>query len=223
MRIIVTGATGLAGAELVRQAILSADIAEITAISRKPLDIQHPKLKTIIHTNFTDYSSLSETFKQADACFWCLGISQTQVSKEQYYAITYTYALAAAKAMLEAQPDITFVFLSGMGADSSEKSRTLFASVKGKTENALQKLPFQKLYIARPGGIIPVHKKQNPTLAERIFIPLYPLIKIVAPDSVITSAQLAKAMLHLAAYGNEKVIVENKELLDLLGVQLEEA
>ena len=213
----------MAGAELVRQAILSTDITEITAIARRTLDIQHPKLKTIVHTNFTDYTSLAETFKQADACFWCLGTSQTQVSKEQYIAITYAYALAAAKAMLEAKPDITFVFLSGMGADSSEKSRTLFASVKGKTENALQKLPFQKLYIARPGGIIPVHKKQNPTLAERIFTPFYPLIKKVAPDSVITSAQLAKAMLHLAAYGNEKAIVENKELLGLLGVQLQEA
>jgi len=221
--ILVTGATGLAGAEAVRQALLCTDVGQVTAIARKPLDITHPKLTTIIHYNFLDYSALDEVFKQADACLWCLGISQTQVSKQQYINITCNYTLAAAKAMLAANPAIGFVFLSCIGADSAEKSSILFARVKGQTENALQKLPFQKLYIARPGGIMPVHKKPHPTLAEKMMIPLFPLIKKFAPASVITSAQLAKAMLHMAAYGSDKVIHNNNDLISMLGVQEEPA
>jgi len=223
LNILVTGATGLVGAEVVRQALENTDIAQVTAIVRRPLDISHPKLKTIIHTDFTDYASLTEVFKSAHACLWCLGISPTLVSKEEYVTTTYTYALAGAKAILEARPSIAFVFLSGMGADSTEKSRTLFASVKGKTENALQKLPFQRLYIARPGGIIPIHKRLKATLTERIITPILPLIKAISPTSVITSVQLAKAMLHLSAYGSDKVIHDNKELISILGKQLAEA
>src|SRR5436190_24183802 len=106
MKIIVTGATGLVGAEVIRQAILDNGITEINAIARKPLELNHQKLKTIIHKDFLDYSSLTELFKSCDACLWCLGISQSQVSKEEYHTITYSYAVEAAKAMLNANPSI---------------------------------------------------------------------------------------------------------------------
>ena len=89
MKIIVTGATGLVGAEVLRQAILDETIEEITAIVRRPLSLQHPKIKTIIHQNFLDYSTLSDVIKKHDAFLWCLGISQSQVSKEEYQTITY--------------------------------------------------------------------------------------------------------------------------------------
>jgi putative NADH-flavin reductase len=99
-RIIVTGATGMVGSEVVRQAILDDEIEMVTAIVRKPLDIQHSKLKTIIHKDFNDYSNISDLFKQRDACIWCLGISQYQVSKNDFEMITYNYTVEAAKAML---------------------------------------------------------------------------------------------------------------------------
>ena len=143
MKIIVTGATGLVGAEVLRQAILDETIEEITAIVRRPLTLQHPKIKTIIHQNFLDYSTLSDVFKQHDAFLWCLGISQSQVSKEEYQTITYEYTIEAAKTVLNVNPEMTFLFLSGMGADSTEKSKTLFAQVKGKTENGLLKMSFK--------------------------------------------------------------------------------
>jgi uncharacterized protein YbjT (DUF2867 family) len=212
IKIIVTGATGLAGSEVVRQAILDDGIAEITALVRRPLPVQHPKLKIVLHDNYRDYSGLSDVFAAHDACIWCLGISQTQVSKEEYVKITYDYVVTAAQAMLSANPAIAFVFLSGMGADSQEKSRTLFARVKGKAENNLKRLPFKKLCIARPGGIIPVHKKENPAFFERFTIPLMPLINFIAPSTMITSVDLAKAMLRLAKHGADRIIIENMAL-----------
>jgi uncharacterized protein YbjT (DUF2867 family) len=214
--IIVTGATGTAGSEVIRQAIINDDIDKVTALVRKPLSINHPKLQVIIHQNFLDYSTLTEVFKQHDACIWCLGISQSLVSKEEYIKLTYDYTMAAAQAMLKANPNTSFIFLSGMGADSKEKSRTLFAWVKGKTENALLKLPFKKLYIARPGGIIPTHPRDNYQFKEKMMIAVTKLFGMLLPGMAITSEELAKAMLTLLKKGSDKVILENKDLHQLL-------
>lgn len=216
MKIIVTGGTGLVGAEVIRQAIIDNDIQEVTAIVRKPLEIEHPKVKTIIHTNYSDYSTLTEVFKQNDAFLWCLGISQSQVSKEEYNAITYDYTIAAAKAMQQTNPAATFLFVSGMGADSTEKSRTLFARVKGKTENELKRLGLKNLYIVRPGGIKPIHKNKNTAFTNKIMIPFFPLLKLLMPSGVITSVELAKVMLHIVKKGTELKLLENIDLKNLL-------
>jgi uncharacterized protein YbjT (DUF2867 family) len=212
MKIIVTGATGLVGAEVIRQAIADESIREIIALSRKPLSLTHPKLKTINHPDFLDYTAVADVFRDADACLWCLGVSQSQVTKEQYHTITYDYTVRAANAMLVANPTVTFLFVSGEGADSTEKSKTLFARVKGKTENALQKLPFKKLIIARPGGIKPIHKNPNTSFFNKLMIPLFPVMEFIMPSMVISSVELAKALLHLVKAGSDKVIVDNKEL-----------
>ncbi|MEI6595748.1 MAG: NAD(P)H-binding protein [Bacteroidota bacterium] len=209
MKIIVTGATGLVGAEVLRQAILDETIEEITAIVRRPLTLQHPKIKTIIHQNFLDYSTLSDVFKQHDAFLWCLGISQSQVSKEEYQTITYEYTIEAAKTVLNVNPEMTFLFLSGMGADSTEKSKTLFAQVKGKTENGLLKMSFKKLFIVRPGGIKPIHKNPNTAFSNKIMIPFFPILELLYPEMVISSVQLAKVIVHIAKNGSEKQLMEN--------------
>ncbi len=218
MKIIVTGATGLVGAEVVRQAITDDDIHEIIALVRKPLDFQHSKIRTLILKDFLDYSQLENVIKEQNACVWCLGISQSQVSKSEYFKITYEYTMKAAEAMLRFNPNITFMFLSGMGADSTEKSRTIFARVKGQTENALIKMPFKKLYIIRPGGIKPIHKNPNTAFTNKLMIPFFPLMKLLTPDMVISSVQLAKAMLYMVKNGSDNIISENKELLRIAGV-----
>lgn len=212
IRIIVTGATGLAGSEVVRQAILDDGISEITALVRRAPPIRHPKLKIVLHDNYRDYSSLTELFAAHDACVWCLGISQTQVEEAEYVRITYEYVVTAAQAMLSANPGIAFLFLSGAGADPQEKSRVLFARIKGKAENNLKRLPFKRLIIARPGGIIPVHAKERPAFFEKVLIPIYPILGLLFPSLTIGSAELARAMLHLVKSGSEKTTLENKAL-----------
>ncbi|MCX6352603.1 MAG: NAD-dependent epimerase/dehydratase family protein [Bacteroidetes bacterium] len=212
MKIIVTGATGLVGAEVIRQAILDAEIEEITAIARKPLFIQHPKLKTIIHKNYMDYTGLEEVFKKNDACLWCLGISQTQVSKEEYIKITYDYTIAAAEAMTKAKPEMIFMFLSGEGADLTETSKTIFARIKGKAENQLMRMPISKLYIARPAGIRPVNKNPNTAFTNKLMIPFFPFLEMIVPQFVIKSTVLAKAMLHIVKHGSANQMSDNVEL-----------
>lgn len=212
MKIIVTGATGMAGSEVLRQAILDDGISEIIALARRPLEITHPKIRTLLHQDFLNYDAVAENFKDADACIWYLGKSQLQVSKALLTVITYDYAVAAAKAMLGANPAIHFVFLSGNGADSTEKSNVLFARLKGKTENALLQLGFKKLTLARPDAIWPKHKHRNAPFAYKLAFPFYPLVERFTPSKIIGSVQLAKALLWIAKNPGEKNIYENVEL-----------
>src|SRR5688500_5419107 len=135
MKVIITGSTGTVGSEVVRQAVADNDIEQVILLARNPADITHHKIKQVTHINFLDYSGLENVFNEADACVWCLGISQTKVNKEDYFVITHDYTVAASKAMITANPSITFLFLCGQGADSSEKSRVRCAIVKGQTEN----------------------------------------------------------------------------------------
>jgi len=215
MKLLITGATGMVGSELLRQAIIDDDVSSIITLTRKPLDIPHPKLKTIIHKDFLDYSALGSLFADCDVCAWCLGVSQLQVSKEEYNEITYDYTMAAAKAMLAVNPKISFVFVSGEGADQTGKARTLFGRVKGKAEKDLMELPFEKLIIVRPAGIQPITKNSRAPFLYKVFYSLYPLFKILTPSKVITSVELAKAILQAAKTKKGKIILDNKELKEL--------
>ena len=167
------GTGPLAGVWYIAGRLENGQVNERQLGPRRTLTLQHPKLHPIIHDNFLDYTTVKSIIAAQDACLWCLGISQTQVSKEQYHVITHDYAVAAGHAMFQANPNITFLFLSGDGADPTGKSRTLFARVKGKTENALQNLHFENFYIARPGGIRPINKNPNTAFLYKLFIVLF--------------------------------------------------
>lgn len=216
MKIIITGATGMVGAETLRQAIADDSITEVTAIVRKPLTLQHSKVKTILHQNFNDYSGLSEVFKNNDAFVWALGISQSQVSKAEYEVITFDYTMAAAKAMNAANPDLIFLFVSGEGADVTEKSRTIFARIKGKAENALMAMKIKNLCIVRPGGIQPITPNPNMPFVYKLFLPLFPVMKLIYPSMVITSVQLGKVILKIIKQKGNTILFRNKDLLQLL-------
>jgi len=202
----------MAGSEVIRQAIADDSITSIIALVRRPLQIVHPKITTVIHQDFLNYDAVKDLFKDCDACIWCLGISQLQVSKKQYGIITYDYTIAAAKAMLAANPHIHFVFLSGNKADRTEKSNVLFARLKGRTENTLLSLGFKRLTIARPDAIWPKHKNKNAPLAYKMAFPFFPLVERFTPSKIIGSVQLAKALLYLVKNASEKDTFENTDL-----------
>ena len=218
MKILVTGATGMVGGEVIREAIKEQSIESVTALTRKPVDFQYPKLKNVIHSNFLDYSGISELLSQTDVIIWCLGVPQARVTKEQYRVITVDYTMAAAQAALAANPGITFIFVSGAGADSNEKSRITFARFKGEAENKLMKLNFKKLFIARPAGIQPVRKNPNAPLSYKLFYLLYPLFQLLSPGYVIKSSELAMALLNIAKHGADTTILNNRNLQNLAKV-----
>lgn len=212
MTIIITGSTGMVGSAVLSEALADKEITQVIALGRKAPEVKDPKLRVVLHTNFLDYSGLDEVFRQADAVVWCLGISQNQVSEEQYIQITYDYTVAAAKTMLAANPNIGFLFLSGDGASSEEKSRFLFGRVKGRTENALLKMPFKRFFITRPAGILPVHYHGKLTFALRMQYLLVRIFQFITPAFVIRSTDLARALLHIIKHSHTTTIADRHDL-----------
>jgi uncharacterized protein YbjT (DUF2867 family) len=214
MKVIITGATGTAGSEVLRQALADREITGVLVLSRRQLDITDPKLKVALLDNFLDYSRVAPQFAGYDACLWCLGISQTEVSKPEYEKITHDYALAAARAMQDIGENFRFCFLSGRGADSAEKSSILFARIKGKTENALTRLSHPKAWHFRPGYIHPITAPPRRRI-ERWIAPLTPFFYRFLPAHIISTVELAKAMLAVAKLGSAKTILENDDIREI--------
>lgn len=215
MIIIVTGATGLIGSEVLRQAITDNSIDEVIALTRTEPEIKHPKIKIVLHKDFTDYQSATEHFKKADALIWCLGISQTQVSRKKYEEITFDYTKACSDFCKAINPAIHFVFVSGDGADKTEKSSTLFKRMKGKAENALLQSGLTDVIIARPDAVRPRHKNKKAPFLYKLVYPLFPLVEKFAPHKVIWSDVLARALLRLASNKSVNNILENIKLREL--------
>lgn len=215
MKIIVTGATGLIGSEVVRAAIADDTIDELILLVRNRPELQHPKITIVLHKDFSDYKGTEEFFAKADALIWCLGISQTQVTKKQYMTITYDYTKACIDFCRQIKPSLRFVFVSGDGADRTERSRTLFKRLKGKAENELLHSGLHEVIIARPDAVRPRHKNKKAPLAYKLVYPLFPLVEWLAPSKIIWSDVLGKALLQLAKKGHEKDTLENVELREL--------
>ncbi len=221
MKIIVFGATGMIGQGLLRECLLDGDVERVLVVGRTPLGQQHEKVRELLHQDFLDFSAVESELGGYDACLFCLGVSSSGMTEEAYYRVTYEFTLAAARTLAKSSPGMTFIYVSGAGTDSSESGRTMWARVKGKTENALLKLPFKASYMFRPGYIQPLHGITSKTKSYRIMYavlgPLYPVWKTVAPKHVTTTEKVARAMLRVVKQGAPKQLVENQDINELAG------
>ena len=157
MKVLVFGASGMVGQGVLRECLLDPEVSVVLSIARSSTGQQHPKLKEIVHKDFLDFASLETEWAGLDACFFCLGVSSAGMSEENYKRVTYDITLAAAQVLAKLNPNLTFVYVSGAGTDSSERGRVMWARVKGQTENALLRMPFRAAYMFRPGVIVPLH------------------------------------------------------------------
>jgi uncharacterized protein YbjT (DUF2867 family) len=219
MNVILFGATGMVGQGVLRECLLDPEVQHILSIVRTASGQQHPKLRELVHTNFFDYSDIESELKGYDACSFTLGVSSAGMDEARYRHLTYDLTLAAATTLARLNPQMTFIYVSGAGTDSSERGRTMWARVKGKTENDLLKLPFRAAYMFRPGFIQPLHGVRSKTrLYQAIYTalgPLLPLIKSAFPKSITTTEQIGRAMLQVAKHGYPKPILEAKDIIAL--------
>jgi len=136
MKVIITGTTGMVGEGVMLECLNHTQITEVLSVSRKPTGLSHPKLKEYILADFMMLQENDETLKGYDACFFCAGVSSVGMKEEEYRHITYDTTLHFAKA-LNPNPQMSFIYVSGGGTDTTEKGRMMWARVKGKTENDL--------------------------------------------------------------------------------------
>src|SRR5262245_3234224 len=143
MKVMIFGTTGMVGQGVLRECLIDPEVESVLSVVRRSSGQTHQKLKELIHDNFFDFSQIENDLSGYDACFFCLGISSAGMSEAEYKRITYDITIAAAQTLLKTNPNLTFVFVSGLGTDSTEKGRTMWARIKGKTENALLQMPFK--------------------------------------------------------------------------------
>jgi len=223
LRVIITGATGMIGEGVLHECLQHSQVEKVLVITRQPSGYTHPKLSEIIHKDFFDISPLSDRLTGYNACYFCLGVTSVGKKEPEYTKLTYTLTMNFAGILAKLNPDMTFCYISGAGTDSTEKGKTMWARVKGKTENDLQKLPFKRVYNFRPGGIEPF----LPLKPTHTYYKMYKYVKwvisamkVIAPNFVITLKDLAAAMINASLIGYSKSVLEMKDMKQLAKTNL---
>lgn len=213
---ILFGASGMVGQGVLRACLEDPAVTEVLAVGRRPLGRTAPKLREVLHSDFTDLTPVADDLAGADACFYCLGVSAAGRDAAEYETVTYTYTLAAAQVVAAGNPGLTFVYVSGEGTDSTEQGRSAWARVKGRTENALLSMDMHA-YAFRPGWIQPVHGETSSTRWYRVMYRLtswlYPVVRRVAPRYVTSTEQVGRAMLAATRlHGAEPHVLRTPEI-----------
>jgi uncharacterized protein YbjT (DUF2867 family) len=207
VNVVLFGSTGMVGQGVLRECLRDADVTEVVTVVRSATGERHAKVREIVHRDFGDFSSLR---LEAHACFWCLGVTSAGMTEADYTRITHDYTIAAAKALV--RPTMTFIFVSGTGADGS----AMWARVKKRTEDALFAMPFKSVYVFRPGIIQPLDGIKSRTRLYNILYPmLYPVLlvaKLAVPAYVTDTRRVGQAMLRVARTGFPKKILENPDI-----------
>lgn len=215
LKVIITGATGMVGEGVLHECLNHPDVETILVINRRPVGISSPKLLEIIHNDFFDFSPIESSLVGYNACFFCLGVTSINKKEPEYYSLTYTLTMGIAEKLARLNPDMTFCYISGAGTDNTEKGKSMWARVKGKTENDLMKLPFKKVYAFRPGFLQPGKELKNVHRYYSLFKLFYPLFRRIIPKYVSTLEELGIAMINSVICGYEKQIIEVPDIIRL--------
>lgn len=216
MKVLLFGATGMVGQGVLRECLLADDVALVQTIGRTVTGQRHSKLKELVHQDLFDYAAIGSELGHFDACFFCIGVTSSGMPEAQYTHLTYDLTLAAAQTLAKLNPQMTFVYVSGAGADSSETGKVMWARVRGRLENALQRLPFRAVYIFRPGIIQPLHGIRSKTGFYRWFYalsrPLLPILRQCMPNTILSTEIVGRAMLAVARHGATKTVLEAADI-----------
>ncbi|HTJ97628.1 MAG TPA: NAD-dependent epimerase/dehydratase family protein [Rhodocyclaceae bacterium] len=220
MKVLLFGATGMVGQGVLRECLAADDVDLIQAVGRSPLPQQHLKLNSIQYADMYHYEAIESELSGFDACFFCLGVSAVGKTEADYTHQTFDLTIAAATVLARLNPQMTFIYVSGEGTKSSEQG-SMWTRVKGRTENALLRLPFKDAYMFRPGLIVPVQGVKSKTTWYRVFYsltkPLLPLLLKAFPTRILTSSQIGLAMLQVARQGYGKPVLECADLYAVAG------
>ena len=206
----------MVGQGVLRECLLDPGVPLVKTVGRSVTGVKHPKLREVAHRDLWNYAPIEMELSGLDACFFCLGVSAAGMKEADYDRITYGITIAAAEVLAHLNPQMTFIYVSGAGTDSSEHGRMMWARVKGKTENALMRLPFKAAYMFRPGIIQPLHGVRSRTTAYRLLYtltkPLLPLLRYAFPGSILTTEQIGRAMLAVARNGAPRRLLETRDI-----------
>lgn len=212
IKAILFGASGMVGEGVLHTILNDPNISSVLVIGRRPGGTVHEKMRELLHNNFFDLSNIESQLSGYTACYFCLGTTSLGKSEQEYYKTTYELTLHAAGTLSRLNPDMTFCYVSGEGTDSTEKGRTAWARVKGKTENDLMKLSFKAVYNFRPGFIRPIKGMKHTLRFAKPLEYLFPILKTLLPSHGTTMENIGHAMVNVTLNGYPKHILENKDI-----------
>lgn len=217
-RVLITGATGMVGGQALDYALGRPEVGAVTVVGRRSVGREHPKLRELLHADFSDCAALADVLREQDAVLYCIGVYTGAVPDELFRAITVDHTLAFAGVLAEVNRSASFCLLSGAGSDPSGRSRMAFARYKGEAEAGLIALGLGRFHSFRPGYIYPSEPREEPGLSYRITRRIYPVLRHLAPGSVITDRRLAEAMVEVGLHGagsHASPFLENRDILGL--------
>lgn len=210
--VIVTGATGMVGEGVLHECLSHPDVERVLIINRRPGGVSHPKLKEVIHSDFLNFRAIESHLQGYDACFFCMGVSSVGMSESEYRRLTYDLTIHVASTLAKLNRDMTFIYVSGQGTDSSEKRKLMWARVKGKTENDLMELPFKQVMAFRPGFIQPTKGLKNTLKLYTYLGWLIPIIKTISPNSIVSLREIGQAMIRATQTNRGNRVVEARDI-----------
>jgi len=215
MKVIVTGASGMVGEGVLHTCLLNADIEEVLVIGRRSCEVKHAKLKEIILPDLFNLIPISSQLVGYDACYFCLGTTSLGINADDYYRTTYSLTLHFGETLSKLNPQMTFCYISGAGTDSTEKGRSRWARVKGKTENDLMKLPFSQVFAMRPGFIKPIEGMTRTNPLYKYMKWLFPIGRTLYPAGFCKLEELSNAMINLTQKGYPKKVIEGRDIIEI--------
>ncbi len=221
MKVLVFGGSGMVGQGVIRECLQAADVELVQTVGRTPTGQQHPKLREVVHADMYDYARIEDQLTGFDACFFSIGVTSTGMQEAPYTRLTHGMTLAVAHTMVRLNPRMVFIYVSGVGADSSGTSTSMWKRIRGKVENALLALPFRGVYIFRPGIIQPLDGIRSKTASYRLFYtltgPLLSVMRTLLPNHVLSTRQVGQAMLAAVRFGAPRRVLEIADIAALAG------
>jgi uncharacterized protein YbjT (DUF2867 family) len=212
--IILTGASGMVGEGVLLECLADTRVSRVLAVTRKPSGVTHPKLTELIHADFGDLAPIQSRLAGYDACFFCLGVSSVGMSEVDYRRVTYDLTTNFGRTLARLNPDMTFCYVTGAGTDGTERGRSMWARVKGATENELLRL-FGRGVMFRPGMMRATPGQKNLKGLYRALAWIYPIGRRLAPGSFCTLREVGQAMINAAIDGSPKKVLEVRDIVAL--------
>lgn len=218
MKVIITGSTGMVGEGVLHECLMHPKVKNVLVINRRESNVKHQKLKEIIHKDFSDFSQIQNELVGYDAAFLCMGVSSIGMKEDKYKYLTYNLTMSLAKPLADLNSNFTLIYVSGAGTDSSEQGKSMWARIKGKTENDLIKMPFKNVYAFRPGGITPTPGLKNTFTILKLMKPILPLLRRLLPKMICSLKEVGLAMINVTLYGYDKNVIEVTDIIKLSSI-----
>jgi hypothetical protein len=217
INVILTGATGMVGEGVLLECLANPEVKKVLVVGRRPSGYTHLKLEELIHSDLEDLSPAADRLAGYDACFFCAGVSSIGKNKEEYSRLTYDMTIGFAETFKQKNPGtgLSFCYVSGYGTDSTVEGKSMWARVKGRTENKLIEMFGAGAFMFRPGYLRPTKGQKHVLKFYFGWQVSYPVMKLLMSKFTCTLKEVGNAMINAAISGYDKRILEVKDIVRL--------